>query len=138
MVSMHKKRGTKEKLLKVAIDLFSEKGFDGATVDEIVNAAKVNKRMVYHYFGSKEAIYREALKEVFSRLQNVELETIHPEDSIEKTLEDLVRAYFVFLAGNPDFVNLLLWENLGKGRHLQPELVALSKAPILGGVKFLL
>jgi len=132
MISMNRKKlGTKEKLLKVAIDLFSKKGFDGTTVDEIVNAAKVNKRMVYHYFGSKEAIYREVLKEVFKRLQNVELETIHPKDSIEKTVEDLVRAYFAFLAANPDFVNLLLWENLGKGRHLQPELVALSKAPIL-------
>ncbi|MEI8340868.1 MAG: TetR/AcrR family transcriptional regulator [Verrucomicrobiota bacterium] len=125
------KIGTKERLLKAAIYLFSEKGYDGTTVDEIVDAAKINKRMVYHYFGSKEAIYREVLKVVFSRLQRVELAIIHLEDSIEKALEDLVRAYFNFLAGNPDFVNLLLWENLGKGRHLQSEQVLLSKAPIL-------
>jgi len=129
---MKKKRvGTKEKLLKVAIDLFSEKGYDGATVDEVVNTAGVNKRMLYHYFGSKESIYREVLKEVFTRLEKVELATIHPEEPIENTLEKLVRAYFNFLVTNPDFVSLLLWENLAKGRHLNPKMVQFSKAPIL-------
>jgi len=132
MILMKKKKsGIKEKLLKVAIELFSEKGYDGATVDEIVNAAGVNKRMVYHYYGSKELIYQEVLKEVFHRLQNVELAIVHQGDPIENTLKGLVRAYFNFLATNPEFVNLLLWENLGKGRHLHSEMPLLSKAPII-------
>jgi TetR/AcrR family transcriptional regulator len=47
---------TKANLLKAATALFSEKGYHGVTVDEIVSLAGVNKRMVYHYYGSKEDI----------------------------------------------------------------------------------
>jgi AcrR family transcriptional regulator len=123
--------GTRERLLLAAIRLFSQKGYDGATVDEIVEEAGANKRMVYHYFGSKEAIYREVLREVYGRLTHIELALVNPNDSVERALEALVRAYFTFLATNPEFVQLLLWENLGQGRHLGAVGDALSKAPIL-------
>ncbi len=115
--------------------LFSEKGYDGVAVDEIVERARVNKRMVYHYFGSKEAIYREVLREVYSRLTKVEVTVVNPKAPIEKTLETLVRSYFAFLAANPEFVQLILWENLGGGRHLAAVGDALSKGTILGLLK---
>ena len=41
-------------LLEAAIEVFAEKGPNAATVDEICNKAGLNKRMLYHYFGSKE------------------------------------------------------------------------------------
>lgn len=123
---------TKSRLLAAAMSLFSEKGYDGVAVDEIVDRARVNKRMVYHYFGSKEAIYREVLREVYGRLTTIELAVVDPKAPIEKTLETIVRSYFAFLAANPEFVQLILWENLGQGRHLAAVGDALSKAPILG------
>lgn len=123
--------GTRERLLITAIRLFAQKGYDGTVVDEIVAEAGVNKRMVYHYFGSKEALYREVLREVYGRLMNVELALVNPNAPMGQTLEALVRAYFAFLAANPEFVQLLLWENLGQGRHLEAVGDALSKAPIL-------
>jgi TetR/AcrR family transcriptional regulator len=123
--------GTRARLLAAGIRLFSQRGFDGVSVDEIVLEAGANKRMVYHYFGSKEAIYREVLREVFERLTNIELAMVDREEGVEEALESLVRAYFAFLAANPEFVQLLLWENLGKGRHLMAAGDALSKAPIL-------
>jgi AcrR family transcriptional regulator len=124
--------GTRERLLAAAIRLFSQKGYDGTSVDEIVAEARANKRMVYHYFGSKEAIYHEVLREVYGRLMNIELALVDPEAPMEQALEALVRAYFAFLAANPEFVQLLLWENLSRGRHLGSAGDALSKAPILG------
>ena len=128
---MKQKLNVKARLLKAATDLFSKFGYDGTTVDEIVLTAGVNKRMVYHYFGSKEVMYQEVLKEVFYRLRTVELASIQPGDPIEKTLKNLVHVYFNFLAANPEFINLLLWENLAKGRHLHAELSVLSKSPLI-------
>lgn len=122
---------TRARLLLAAIGLFSEKGYDGVAVDEIVAKAHVNKRMVYHYFGSKEAIYREVLREVYVRLTKIELAVVAPDAPIEETLETIVRSYFAFLATNPEFVQLLLWENIGQGRHLAAAGDALSKTPIL-------
>lgn len=122
---------TRQKLIQTATRLFSEKGYDGISVDEIVDATGVNKRMVYHYFGSKEAIYQEVLREVFGRLTHLELTTTASKENAEVIIEKLVRAYFKFLVDNPEFVQLLLWENLSKGRHLAPVMEDLSKAPIL-------
>lgn len=126
-----KTSGTRQRLLKAAIRLFSMKGYDGVSVDEIVAEAKVNKRMVYHYFGSKELLYQEVLREVYGRLLRLELAMVSPDSSIEDVLESLIRTYFGFLAENPEFVQLLLWENLARGRHLGAATGSLSKAPIL-------
>jgi len=122
---------TKPRLLQVAIRLFARNGYEGVSVDEIVTAARVNKRMVYHYFGSKKALYQAVLQEVYGRLMRLELAVVNPQSSIEEVLELLVRAYFQFLATNPEFVQLLLWENLAQGRHLGAATESFSKAPIL-------
>src|SRR5215468_9923266 len=52
---------TQERILAAALREFSEKGFAGARVDRIARRARVNKRMLYHYFGNKESLFREIL-----------------------------------------------------------------------------
>ena len=125
---------TRKRLLKSAVSLFSRKGYDGTSVDEIVARAKVNKRMVYHYFGNKEGLYREVLREVYALLGDTELRTMREDLPPEETICQLVRAYFEFLESHPEFVNLLLWENLSGGRHLQDN-GSLSKAPVMAALQ---
>lgn len=122
---------TRSQLLKTGIRLFSARGFHGVSVDEIVTAAKVNKRMVYHYFGSKEVLYLEALSEVFSRLAEPELDAVASTSAPDEKLRRLLAAYFDFLDANPDFVRLLLWENLDGGKHLAAKPGRLSKNPFV-------
>lgn len=122
---------SRQRILDTAIGIFSEKGFAGASVDEIVEAAGVNKRMVYHYFGNKEKLFQAVLATEYSKLESLEIETFRPEDPIEKVIQDIVSAYFSFLQTNPEFVQLLLWENLNGGRNLDQMQVPLSKSPIL-------
>lgn len=47
----------RQQLLDVARALFAEKGYDGASVEEIANRADVSKPVVYEHFGGKEGIY---------------------------------------------------------------------------------
>jgi AcrR family transcriptional regulator len=47
---------TQEKLLKAAINLFHEFGYNGTSVQDIVSAAKVPKGSFYNYFKSNEAL----------------------------------------------------------------------------------
>ena len=44
-----------------ATEVFVEKGFSGARVDEIARRAKANKAMIYYHFGSKEGLYKAVL-----------------------------------------------------------------------------
>lgn len=131
-------RRTSARLLRTAIALFAKRGYDGVSVDEVVAAARVNKRMVYHYFGDKAGLYAAALSQVYSRLADIEADVFRDKPSVSDALEGIVRAYFDFLRREPEFTALLLWENLQGGIHLDKLDNALSKAPILDALRQLI
>src|SRR5438105_15926018 len=53
---------SQELILAAAFQEFAEQGFAGARVDRIARRAGINKRMLYHYFGDKEALFRQVLR----------------------------------------------------------------------------
>ena len=53
---------TQQRILEAALQEFAAKGFAGARVDVIARRARINKRMLYHYFGDKEGLFREVLR----------------------------------------------------------------------------
>lgn len=120
---------TRRRLLQAAIKLFSKQGFHAVSVDEIVNLAKVNKRMVYHYFGSKDALFEAALVEVYGRIESIEFHAVELGRTSREKLAQLLEGYFAFLDDEPEFARLLQWENLEKGRHLTKENHLLTKNP---------
>lgn len=123
--------GVRERLLAVATRLFAQGGYRGTTVDEIVATAGVNKRMVYHYFGDKERLYHAVLVEAYHGLEAIEVDTLGHTEDIDALAAAIVRAYFDFLEAHPEFVRLLLWENLNDGRGLAQIGSQLSKDPML-------
>jgi AcrR family transcriptional regulator len=122
---------TKGNLLRAGIELFSQHGFHGVAVDEIVAAAGCNTRMLYHYFGDKEGLYVAVLHAVYQRLETVEMKPLPADATTADKIRAMIDRYFHFLASNPAFVNLLLWENLNEGRLLRKHSHLLSKAPVI-------
>ena len=59
----------RDRLLASAAELFTRKGYAGATVREIVQAAKVTKPVLYYYFRNKEGIYLELMGEAFAQFE---------------------------------------------------------------------
>jgi len=51
-----KKRETRRRLRRVALDLFAERGYSNVTAEEIAEAAEVSTRTFFNYFPSKEAV----------------------------------------------------------------------------------
>ena len=54
--------GTRERILAAARNDFSKSGFDGTTIRAIAAQAKVDPALVLHYYESKDAIFREAVR----------------------------------------------------------------------------
>jgi TetR/AcrR family transcriptional regulator len=110
--------GTRQKLLTAARHEFAKSGLAGARVDEIADRAGVNKQLVYHYFGDKDALYLAVLEWVYEEIRTQErklnLEGLPPEQGIRK----LIEASFDHLAAHPDFILLLNDENRGGARHV--------------------
>ena len=51
---IEKQDEAKVRIIKAAVKLFAEKGFDGTRVSEIAKAAGVNQALIYYYFKGKE------------------------------------------------------------------------------------
>lgn len=109
---------TRQKLLVAARREFAQSGLAGARVDDIAARAGVNKQLVYHYFGDKDALYLAVLEWVYEEIRAQErklnLEGLPPEKAIRK----LIEASFDHLAAHPDFIVLLNDENRGGASHV--------------------
>src|SRR3954453_12813718 len=109
----------RKKLLTAARREFAQSGLAGARVDEIARRAGVNKQLVYHYFGDKDAIYLAVLEWVYEEIRAQErklnLQGLPPQQAIRK----LIEASFDHLAAHPDFIVLLNDENRGGARHVR-------------------
>lgn len=119
-------------ILNAAEQEFSEKGFYGTRVDEISEKANINKGMIYKYFGSKELLYREVLITVYGRIGQQEHLLLSEEGSCVERIRGIIAFYFSFLQQNPTYVNLLMWENLNKGRSIESIDLATLRNPAMG------
>ena len=110
---------TKARILAAAKAEFARLGLGGARVDEIAERASANKRMIYHYFGSKEDLFQVVLEEAYLDIrhaeQELDLDHLAPRDA----LETLVRFTWDYYLDNPEFITLVNSANLHRGRHLE-------------------
>ena len=61
---------TRDHILDVALEAFSELGFDGASTRTIAARVGVNQGLIPYYFGTKETLWREAVDRAFSELRS--------------------------------------------------------------------
>lgn len=105
-------------ILEVATAEFADKGLAGARIDEIAALTHTSKRMIYYYFGSKEGLYLAVLEEAYRRIRQIEtslrLEDMEP----EAALRTLVGFTFDYQLDNPDFIRLVMNENMHRGQYL--------------------
>lgn len=130
---------TKKTILAAARAEFCELGLAGARVDAIAERAKANKRLLYHYFGNKEELYRAVLMEAYAEIRagerELNLDALSPDEAMDK----LVRFTFRHFLANPWFISLLSTENLQNAAVLKtlPDIPALH-SPFVGQIKRIL
>jgi AcrR family transcriptional regulator len=110
---------TRARILEAAKKEFAKLGLDGARVEAIAARAKSNKRMIYHYFGSKENLFLEVLEDVYSDIRSAELKLDLDHLSPEDAIGALVTHTWNYYLRNPEFLNLVSNENLHKARHVK-------------------
>jgi TetR/AcrR family transcriptional regulator len=111
--------GTRARILAVATREFSNRGFEGATTDDLAEKARVNKRMIYHYFGSKEQLYLEVLEQAYASARQSEARLKLDEADPVAALTRLTEFTFDSFARDRTFISLLNTENRQKARVLK-------------------
>jgi len=110
--------GTKRNIIEVATEEFAGKGFSGARVDDIAARTKTSKRMLYYYFGGKEGLYIAVLEEAYRKIRSVEATLDLEHEAPEKALRTLVGFTFDYQSEHPEFVRLVMNENILNGAYI--------------------
>jgi len=123
-------------IIDVATHEFSEKGLAGARIDDIAEAMRTSKRMIYYYFGSKEGLYIAVLEEAYRRIRAIEadlhLEDLAPEDALRR----LVGFTVDYQLANPDFIRLVMTENIHRGEYIaQSKAIQKLNVPAIEGLR---
>ncbi|WP_028659166.1 TetR/AcrR family transcriptional regulator [Nocardioides insulae] len=110
---------TRRDLLEVATEVFAERGYAGARVDEIAERTRTTKRMIYYYFGGKEQLYLAVLESAYRRIreveQRIEADDLEPLDAVRRIAE----LTFDHHHDNPAFIRLVSSENIQRGENLR-------------------
>jgi AcrR family transcriptional regulator len=105
-------------ILAIATEEFSKKGLSGSRVDEIAERTHTVKRMIYYYFGSKDGLYRAVLERAYEDIRSLEVSLDLDAMAPNEALRALVRATFDYHTKHPDFVRLVMNENIHHGDHI--------------------
>jgi AcrR family transcriptional regulator len=110
---------TQAAILTAATREFARHGLGGARVDRIAAGARTNKRMLYYYYGGKEALFVAVLEDCYARIRRAEnalsLLDVDPLESVRRLVEFTWNYYL----RHPEFLTLLNSENLHGARHVR-------------------
>jgi AcrR family transcriptional regulator len=111
--------GTKRNIIDVAMREFADNGLSGARIDEIAAKTDASKRMIYYYFGDKDGLYLRCLEEAYRLVRRgeaeLELNHLSPVDALRR----LVEFTFEHHNGHPDFIRMVMIENIHNGIFLE-------------------
>jgi AcrR family transcriptional regulator len=99
--------GVRERIVREAIRLFSTKGYNGVSVREIVEAARITKPTLYYYYPSKEILFQRIITDTLEEFrQQLEAAVKQPGPIAERLLR-ICRVHFEFARCNAEHCQLV-------------------------------
>jgi AcrR family transcriptional regulator len=126
---------TRQSIIRAAIDLFAEKGFDGASVREIVAKAGVNQAAINYHFKGKDGLYLEVLRRGFDAFAKhagsdpERLKALPREEAVRQLVYQQLRP-LLFRDEMSRYVRIFAWESVHPTKVLR-KFMATSAAPYL-------
>jgi AcrR family transcriptional regulator len=99
---------TRERLLDAALSLFVQRGYSATSTQDIIDAAGVTKPVLYHYFESKEALFRTLVSSIYDASTAEWTAILQAESSPIRQLQLLAMNSFLGSAKDPRLPRLLL------------------------------
>jgi AcrR family transcriptional regulator len=113
------KPATRDKILQAALEVFAEKGYHRALVDDIVRASRTSKGAVYHHFPNKEALFLALVDEFSARLAEAVAAAIADAHGALGKVQAALTAGLETFARHRDLARILLLESVSLGPAYQ-------------------
>ncbi|MCL1125970.1 TetR/AcrR family transcriptional regulator [Shewanella surugensis] len=105
----------KNNILNESKKLFSQKGFDGTSIGQIAKNAGVTKGLIFHYFYSKEVLWK-SVKSAFIS-PNSAGETLDVSAGLAVFLTKIIERRFTTYTQHPELVRMMLWQHLQRDKE---------------------
>src|SRR3954451_4251477 len=113
--------GRREVIERAATELFAERGYQGASMDEIARRSGVSVPVVYDHFRSKQDLHRRLLERHFAELRALWRDRIDDEPSPAQ-LAGALDAWFAYVESHP-----FAWRMLFRDTTGDPEIQAIHR-----------
>jgi TetR/AcrR family transcriptional regulator len=120
-------QASRRAILDAAEELFSERGYDGASLGEIGRRAGVSSALPAYFFGGKDGLYQAVLERLLAEREErlgpiaaSAAKLLEGSGELRAALEVLIDGYIDFLRERPALVRLMAREALDGGRRLGP------------------
>lgn len=122
----------REVIERAAAELFAERGYRGASIDEIARRSGVSPPVLYDHFASKQELYRRLLERHFAELRGVWREHLSGDDA-EQRIARSFDAWFAYVEAHPFAGRMLFRDTTGDPqlKAIQEDVAARSRAEIL-------
>src|SRR5947209_10727155 len=117
----------RQQILSAAVRVFAAQGYEATRVGDIAKDAGVAYGLVYHYFGSKDAVLEAVFREAWGRLLAAVALAEETGDDAAEQLGLVVKIVLRAWRDDPDLVRLLVRE-ITRSPHIQDELDEIGQA----------
>ena len=97
----------REQILDVSVQVFAHNGFHSTSMNDVADAAGVTKPVLYQHFDSKQALYRELVDDIGSRLEGAIMQVVVQAGTGRQQVEAGFRAYFRWATGEGEAFRVL-------------------------------
>lgn len=123
----------RELIEAAATELFAERGYVGASIDEIARRSGVSPPVLYDHFASKTDLYRSVLERHFADLRELWRRHFGGEAPLEERIADSFDAWFAYIEVHPFAGRMLFRDTVGDpdADAVQAEVAERSRAAIM-------
>lgn len=97
----------RERLMRSALRLFTQRGYSATTVRELVAQAGVTKPVLYYHYGSKEGLFLELMRTHFNQIESMFETYREGEGNVRNRLITFLERGFIHVRQNRDFIRLM-------------------------------
>jgi AcrR family transcriptional regulator len=104
----------RELIEQAASELFAERGYHGASIDEIARRSGVSAPVVYDHFDSKLALHRHLVDRHYAELRQVWRDNLPGEEPQEERIARAFDAWFAYIESHPFAARMLFRDTTGE------------------------
>lgn len=104
---------TEQKIFDAAHEVFTQKGMDGAKMQEIADRAGINKALLHYYYRSKEKLYETVARAIIGKALPAVRQVIEGEQPLEEKIRRFIETY-IDIISRDTFIPLFIISEINK------------------------